>query len=188
MSILQLLNQHPVIAAVKDTESLNAALLSDCKIISVLYGNICNIGAIVQQIKKAEKYAFIHVDLLDGTSNKEIVINFLKIVTTADGIISTKASMIKAAKAQGFFGIHRMFLLDSISFHNIDKQVAQSNPDCVEILPGCMPKVLGWVSEKIDLPIIAGGLVCDLEDATSALNAGAVAVSTTNTGVWQLKF
>ncbi|QLK60447.1 glycerol-3-phosphate responsive antiterminator [Enterobacteriaceae bacterium Kacie_13] len=188
MSILQLLNQHPVIAAVKDTESLNAALQSDCKIISVLYGNICNIGAIVQRIKKADKYAFIHVDLLDGTSNKEIVINFLKIVTTADGIISTKASMIKAAKAQGFFGIHRMFLLDSISFHNIDKQVAQSNPDCVEILPGCMPKVLGWVSEKIDLPIIAGGLVCDLEDATSALNAGAVAVSTTNTGVWQLKF
>ncbi|MCD1127479.1 glycerol-3-phosphate responsive antiterminator [Jinshanibacter sp. LJY008] len=188
MSILQLLKQHPVIAAVKDTESLNTALESDCKIISILYGNICNIGTIVQRIKKADKYAFIHVDLLDGTSNKEIVINFLKLVTAADGIISTKASMIKAAKAQGFYGIHRIFLLDSISFHNIDKQVAQSNPDCIEILPGCMPKVLGWVAEQIDLPIIAGGLVCDHEDATNALNAGASAVSTTNTGVWQLKF
>ncbi|SQI42753.1 Glycerol-3-phosphate responsive antiterminator [Leminorella richardii] len=187
MSILSLLNQHPIIAAVKDTESLNTALQSECKIISVLYGNICNIGTIVQKIKKAGKFAFIHVDLLDGTSNQEIVINFLKLVTDADGIISTKASMIKAAKAQGFYGIHRLFLLDSISFHSIDKQVAQSKPDCIEILPGCMPKVLGWVAESVNLPIIAGGLVCDREDATNALNAGAVAVSTTNTGVWQLK-
>ncbi|MBW7982282.1 glycerol-3-phosphate responsive antiterminator [Enterobacillus tribolii] len=187
MSLNQILAQHPIIAAVKDTESLDAALQSDCKIISVLYGNICNIGTIVQRIKKAEKYAFIHVDLLDGTSNKEIVINFLKIVTAADGIISTKASMVKAAKAQGFYCIHRMFLLDSISFHNVGKQAAQSAPDCIEILPGCMPKVLGWVAEKVDLPIIAGGLVCDHEDAAAALKAGAIAISTTNRDVWAFK-
>ena len=186
MPLIHLLKQNPVIAAVKDQESLHLALQSDSLFISVLYGNICTITGIIQQIKKAKKYAFIHVDLLEGTSNKEIVINFLKMVTDADGIISTKASMVKAARAQGFFAIHRMFLVDSISYHNIDKQVAQSNPDCVEILPGCMPKVLGWVAEKINLPIIAGGLVCDGEDANVALSAGALAISTTNRGVWEL--
>ncbi|WP_410201845.1 glycerol-3-phosphate responsive antiterminator, partial [Escherichia coli] len=126
------------------------------------------------------------VDLLEGASNKEVVIQFLKLVTEADGIISTKASMLKAARAEGFFCIHRLFIVDSISFHNIDKQVAQSNPDCIEILPGCMPKVLGWVTEKIRQPLIAGGLVCDEEDARNAINAGVVALSTTNTGVWTL--
>ncbi|HEY1845950.1 MAG TPA: glycerol-3-phosphate responsive antiterminator [Buttiauxella sp.] len=186
MSLMPLLKQHPLIAAVKDNQSLQLALASDCKFISVLYGNICTITGIVQQIKKADKYAFVHVDLLEGTSNKEIVINFLKLVTTADGIISTKASMVKAARAQGFFAIHRLFIVDSISYHNIDKQVAQSNPDCIEILPGCMPKVMKWVTDKIDLPVIAGGLVCDAEDANNALNAGALAIATTNTGVWQL--
>lgn len=186
MSLMTLLKQHPLIAAVKDDESLQLALESDCKFISVLYGNICTITGIVQKIKKADKCAFVHVDLLEGTSNKEIVINFLKVVTTADGIISTKASMVKAAKAHGFFAIHRLFIVDSISYHNIDKQVAQSCPDCIEILPGCMPKVLKWVTEKINLPIIAGGLVCDAEDANNALNAGARAIATTNTGVWQL--
>ncbi|HEY3588664.1 MAG TPA: glycerol-3-phosphate responsive antiterminator [Buttiauxella sp.] len=186
MPLMSLLKQNPVIAAVKDTESLQTALKSDCLFISVLYGNICTISTIVQQIKKANKYAFIHVDLLEGTSNKEIVINFLKLVTQADGIISTKASMVKAARAQGFFTIHRLFLVDSISYYNIDKQVAQSNPDCIEILPGCMPKVLGWVAEKIPLPIIAGGLVCDEEDANAALSAGAQAISTTNQSVWEL--
>ena len=94
--------------------------------------------------------------------------------------------MLKAARAEGFFCIYRLFIVDSISFHNIDKQVAQSNPDCIEILPGCMPKVLGWVTEKIRQPLIAGGLVCDEEDARNAINAGVVALSTTNTGVWTL--
>ena len=170
----------------KDNASLQLAIDSECQFISVLYGNICTISNIVKKIKNAGKYAFIHVDLLEGASNKEVVIQFLKLVTEADGIISTKASMLKAARAEGFFCIHRLFIVDSISFHNIDKQVAQSNPDCIEILPGCMPKVLGWVTEKIRQPLIAGGLVCDEEDARNAINAGVVALSTTNTGVWTL--
>lgn len=49
-----------------------------------------------------------------------------------------------------------------------------------------MPKVLGWVTEKIRQPLIAGGLVCDEEDARNAINAGVVALSTTNTGGWTL--
>ncbi len=181
-----LLNKHHVIAAVKDDSSLNAALTSQCQIIFILYGTICNIGQLVEKIKNAKKYAFIHVDLLDGSSNKEVVINFLKDVTKADGIISTKSSMIKAAKAQGFYTVHRLFVLDSISYHNIEKQISQSHPDCIEILPGCMPKVLGWVAQKVKLPIIAGGLVCDKEDAEAALKAGAIAISTTNAGVWEI--
>lgn len=77
-------------------------------------------------------------------------------------------------------------MLIQFRFTTLDKQVAQSNPDCIEILPGCMPKVLGWVTEKIRQPLIAGGLVCDEEDARNAINAGVVALSTTNTGVWTL--
>ncbi|GDR78250.1 antiterminator regulatory protein [Escherichia coli] len=128
MPLLHLLRQNPVIAAVKDNASLQLAIDSECQFISVLYGNICTISNIVKKIKNAGKYAFIHVDLLEGASNKEVVIQFLKLVTEADGIISTKASMLKAARAEGFFCIHRLFIVDSISFHNIDKQVAQSNP------------------------------------------------------------
>ena len=149
MPLLHLLRQNPVIAAVKDNASLQLAIDSECQFISVLYGNICTISNIVKKIKNAGKYAFIHVDLLEGASNKEVVIQFLKLVTEADGIISTKA-------------------------------------DCIEILPGCMPKVLGWVTEKIRQPLIAGGLVCDEEDARNAMKAGVAALSTTNTDVWTL--
>ncbi len=75
MPLLHLLRQNPVIAAVKDNASLQLAIDSECQFISVLYGNICTISNIVKKIKNAGKYAFIHVDLLEGASNKEVVGN-----------------------------------------------------------------------------------------------------------------
>ncbi len=185
-SFLNAIEEYPIIAGIKDHKGLEQVIQSDCNIVFVLYGNILNIGEIVQRIKNHGKLAFIHVDLLDGSSHSEVVISFLKKHTTADGIISTKAPMIKAAKSHGFYTIHRFFLIDSMTFHNIDKQIAVSNPDCIEILPGCMPKVIGWVMQKVNLPLIAGGLVCEKEDVVAALKAGANAISSTNPEVWSL--
>ncbi|MGQ7790308.1 glycerol-3-phosphate responsive antiterminator [Shigella flexneri] len=175
-----------MIAAVKDNASLQLAIDSECQFISVLYGNICTISNIVKKIKNAGKYAFIHVDLLEGASNKEVVIQFLKLVTEADGIISTKASMLKAARAEVFSVFITCLLLIRFRFTTLISKLRNRIRIVLRSLPGCMPKVLGWVTEKIRQPLIAGGLVCDEEDARNAINAGVVALSTTNTGVWTL--
>lgn len=185
MPLLHLLRQNPVIAAVKDNASLQLAIDSECQFISVLYGNICTISNIVKKIKNAGKYAFIHVDLLEGASNKEVVIQFLKLVTEADGIISTKASMLKAARAEGFSVFIACLLLIQFRFTTLISKL-RNRIRIVLRSCCCMPKVLGWVTEKIRQPLIAGGLVCDEEDARNAINAGVVALSTTNTGVWTL--
>lgn len=185
-NFLGILQDNPIIAGIKDSTGLEAVLESDCKIVFILYGSILDIGEIVRKIKNSGKMAFINVDLLDGFSSKEIVVKYLKQHTQADGILSSKASMIKAAKAQGFFTIHRFFLIDSFSFHNLDKQIEISRPDCIEILPGCVPKVITWVMEKIDIPLIAGGLVCEKDDVVAALRAGASAISSTNMEVWSM--
>ncbi|GAA0182603.1 glycerol-3-phosphate responsive antiterminator [Clostridium sediminicola] len=183
---LESLEENPIVACVKNDEGLNKVIESECTIVFILYGNIVNIGDIVKKVKDSNKLAFIHVDLLEGSSHKDVVIDFVKKHTEADGIISTKAHMIKSAKTHGIYAIHRFFLVDSMSFHNLTKLIAQSQPDCIEILPGCMPKVIGWVMDKVKVPVIAGGLVCDKEDAIAALNAGATAISTTNTDVWTM--
>jgi glycerol uptake operon antiterminator len=74
--LLHLLRQNPVIAAVKDNASLQLAIASECQFVSVLYGNICTISGIVQKIKQAGKYAFVHVDLLEGPSTKKWSFSF----------------------------------------------------------------------------------------------------------------
>lgn len=143
-----------------------------------------SIRRIVETLKAAGKTVFVDVDLLDGFSSKPVVVDFLKANTRADGVLSSKAVIVRAAKTAGLLAIHRLFLIDSFSYNNLPKQVSLSGADAIEILPGCMPRVISWIREDTDLPLIAGGLVCDKEDVIGALGAGATAVASSNRDVW----
>lgn len=184
-TLLQLLRANPIIASITDEEGLRKALESRCGIIFVLFGNICNIASIIKRIHDARKLALVHCDLVEGISSKEIVVDYLKNTVKADGIISAKASLLKAAKKKQIYTVHRFFLIDSLSFNSLPKQYACSQADIIEIMPGCIsPKVLAWVREKMRLPLIASGLVCDRHDALAALEAGATAISTSSYEIW----
>ena len=67
-----------------------------------------------------------------------------------------------------------------MALFNVEKQFPLDYADAIEILPGIMPKIIKRFAGLTDKPIIAGGLISDQDDAQSALNAGASAVSTTN--------
>ncbi|MDF2820985.1 MAG: glycerol-3-phosphate responsive antiterminator, GlpP [Clostridiales bacterium] len=178
------MDESPIIAAVKDMDGLHRCLESESKIIFILFGDICNIIDIVNKIKSEGKIAIVHVDLINGLSTKEISVDYIKNNTEADGIISTKQALIKRAKELHLFTVFRFFVIDSMAFENIQRQSETVKPDYVEILPGVMPKVIKRLSSMISIPIIAGGLISDKEDAMSALSAGAVSISTTNQKVW----
>ena len=183
--LIDILKKNPVIAAVKDETGLRAALTSKSAVIFVLFGNICNIASIVSRIHQAEKLAIVHFDLVEGASSKEIVVDYLKNTAKVDGLISTRGAILKAAKNKRLHTIHRFFLVDSLSFYSLPKQYANSQADLIEIMPGCItPKVMQWVQDMMRVPMIASGMVCDTEDAVSALKAGAVAVSSTSPKVW----
>lgn len=184
--IEKILLLHPVIASIKDESDLEAVLRVECPVVFVLFGSLLTIADIVSKLKDNGRTVFVDVDLVDGFSNKPVVIDFLREQTQADGVLSTKAPMVKYAKSVGFFGIHRLFLVDSFSYHNVPKQVQLSGADAAEILPGCIPRVLSWLREDTKIPLIAGGLVCDKQDVMGALGAGAIAIASSNRGVWQM--
>ena len=180
-----MIEANPVIAAVKDLDGLSACCsLDEIRVVFVLFGDICNIGEIVKQIKDAGKTVMVHVDLISGLSGKEVAVDFIKEHTQADGIISTKPTLIRRARELSLYTTLRVFVLDSMAFENIQKQMAVARPDVIEILPGLMPKVIKRVCRLVKVPVIAGGLIADKEDVMSALSAGAISVSTTNPNVW----
>lgn len=150
----------------------------------ILFGDICNISAIVGQIKESDKVAMVHIDLITGLSSKEVAVDFIRNNTSADGIISTKPALIKRARELSLYTTLRVFVLDSMAFENIEKQMSVARPDIIEILPGLMPKVIRRVCRLVKVPVIAGGLISDKEDVMAALSAGAISVSTTNQKVW----
>ena len=126
------------------------------------------------------------MDLLGGIGSKEIAVDFMKEQTRADGIISTRLTLLKRAKELGMFTVFRVFILDSMALKNISKQAEQAKPDIMEILPGIMPKITQQIVQKISVPIICGGLISDKEDIIGAISAGAAAISSTNPNVWKL--
>ena len=175
----RLLREDTLIPAVKSTEELDRVLLGKKKLVFVLFGDILSIPDIVARLKASDKMVLVHLDLIEGLNSKDVAVDFLVRNTMADGILSTKANLVKHAKSQGLLTVQRFFVLDSMALFNIEKQFPLNYADAVEILPGLMPKVIRRLAGLIDQPIIAGGLISDREDVTAALNAGAVAVSTT---------
>ncbi len=178
------LEDSPIIAAIKDGEGLKKCVESDSRVIFILYGDIITIPNIVATVKAAGKIAMVHIDLITGLSSKEITVDFLKKYTQADGIITTKPNLIKHAKELGFYTILRLFLIDSMAYENIDRQVKNAKPDVIEVLPALMPKIVSKVCRLSPIPVIAGGLVSDKEDIMSILDTGVVSISSTNEKVW----
>lgn len=177
---------NPIIAAVKDDEGLEKCLKSsEICVVFILYGEVSNIAKIVEKIKKAGKTAVVHMDLVAGLSSKVEAVDFIAGYTQADAIISTRIEQVKRAKDLSLSTIYRIFLIDSKVLDKLNHRIKEV-ADFVEILPGLMPKMITMLSKKLNVPIIAGGLISDKEDVLAALDAGAVAISSTNEKVWKM--
>ena len=180
------LSENPIIMAIKDDEGLKACLkLKEACIVFVLYGEVATIADITAQLKAAGKMVMIHMDLIVGLSTREEAVDFIEKYTRADGVISTRLEQIKRGKQLGLSTIYRIFVIDSKALSNLNRHIGDY-ADIVEILPGLMPKVISRMKRELGVPIIAGGLIADKEDVIQALNAGAVAISTTNEDVWNM--
>ena len=185
-SFREAIENTPIIPAVKDEESLEVCLKSDSSVIFILFGDICSIADIVERIKEKGKLAMVHMDLIAGLGSKEVSVDYIKKRTRADGIITTKPILVKRAKELGLAAVLRFFIIDSMALANLSRQTREARPDCIEVLPGVMPKVIRKITKENKIPLIAGGLISDKEDVCNALDAGAVAVSATNTKIWFL--
>ena len=179
------LERCPVIAGVNNDELLTQLKDSQCEIAYILYGDICNIHDIVDQVISYGKVPIVHIDLINGLASREISVDFIKKYTNAAGIISTKPHMIRRGNELDLITIQRFFMIDRTNYHNIKRQLKEASPDIVEVMPAGLTKMIEYVMEEIgNRPLIASGLVVERSYVTGALSAGAIAVSTTNTDIW----
>ena len=186
MTMLELLEESPIIAAIKSWEGLEKSLKSECKVVFVLFGTICDIDQIVARIKDAGKVAIVHVDMIQGLSTKRVAVDFIAHNTRADGIISTKNTLVEHAKEMGLYAIQRTFVVDSIALDTLKKQIEMFRPDAVEIMPGVMPKIIKSLRGSTDIPLIAGGLISEKKEVLELFATGADAISTTKQELWYI--
>jgi glycerol uptake operon antiterminator len=173
----------PVIAAVNERH-LEKALGSPVDVIFLLGCSILSIKENIEAAHKKNKRIFVHIDLADGIGKDKAGVEFLA-RSGADGIISTKAMLIKSAKEHGLVTVQRFFALDSQGVESISDMLMNTSPDFIEIMPGVIGKIIERFSNE-KTPLISGGLIETKADVTTALNLGAFAVSTGKEELWYI--
>ena len=152
-NIIDALERTPIIAAT-DSLGWQKAHMSDVEVLFHLNANIMTIESDIKKAKANNKYIFVHIDLAEGSGKDSTGIKWLSQLGV-DGIISTKAQLIRSAKDCGLTAIQRFFVLDSKGMNSISEMIDTTRPDLIEIMPGVIPKALSLFSEK-GIPVIAG--------------------------------
>ena len=184
---IEALKACPVIAAARDEREAELAALSHAGVVFLLGGTIMTLPQMVETAKSSGKPVFVHLDLVSGLGHDAAAAFWCAQVAKPDGLISTRAAILRKAREQGLITIQRLFAMDSSAIGSGAKQAQLNKPDMVEILPGLVPKAVRMLREQLpELPIIAGGLVTQIDEIRAMLGAGALGVSTGERALWAL--
>ncbi len=188
MYIEYLLKKKPIIGAIKQIEDLEQVPQEKIAVLFVLRSKLSNLDKIVEKAEELDVLFFLHMDMVKGIGNDKEAIRYLAEMGV-DGIVTTKSYLIKAAKKENLIAIQRLFLLDSESLRTGVNIINNTKPDLIEVLPGLVvPDMIDTLREKIEIPIIAGGLIRNQAQAEEILAEDVVGLSTSDKGLWQLDF
>lgn len=178
------LKARPIIAAVRDSASLEAACRSNANVIFLLGGRLLELEDWVGHAHEHGKRVLLHLDLCEGLGRDAAAVAYCAARIRPDGVISTRAPLIKCADECGLETVQRMFLMDSQSLLSGVKLLKNSPCALVEVLPGLVPKAISFIGAELGRPVIAGGMITTRAEVEQALSAGAVAVSTSCAYLW----
>ena len=183
--ILDCLECDPVIAAIRD-DRWQEAIDSPAQVLFYLSAEVLTVAERIRQAHEAGKYVLVHADLAEGIGKDRAGLRYLA-QCGADGILSTKAQLIRYAKELDLIAVQRFFVLDSRGMESIDEMLRTSCPHLMEIMPGVIGKAIRRFSSG-PIPVIAGGLLQTKAEVTEALRSGATAVSTGQEALVSIKF
>lgn len=186
-SLKKILIRNPVISAVKDDVALKRFLNSPNEVVFILYGDIISLNDKVNDVIKAGKIPFVHLDMINGLASNPVVVEyFSKTFHKQCGVITTKSNIAKKALDSNIRVVQRYFMLDSLSVESAIDGLGKVRTDAIEIMPGIIPRVIGQINQKTNVPIIAGGLIQTQADVEKLLSSGAISVSTSKHELWHL--
>ncbi|GIP16577.1 glycerol uptake operon antiterminator regulatory protein [Paenibacillus montaniterrae] len=180
----QHMDELPIIASITKPEQIEAVLKSKVKRVNLMTGDMMTLSSIVSELHKAGKQVHVHLEMVSGLGRDLSAVQYLSKTFGIDGIVSTKSNMIAAARQVGIGSIQRIFAIDTAAVETAIKMIGQVQPDEVELMPGLMPRVIRDLKQKINSPLIVGGLIRHEEEIRQALANGADYVSIGDKRYW----
>ncbi|OIJ22447.1 glycerol-3-phosphate responsive antiterminator GlpP [Anaerobacillus alkalidiazotrophicus] len=178
-------NGQKILPAAHNLRDLEQMVNSNLTYIVLLNSHIGQLKSLVQLAKGKGKKLLLHADLVQGLRNDEYAAQFLCQDIKPTGLISTRKNVVLTAKKHGLISVQRLFLLDSIALESSYKLLETTKPDFIEVLPGVMPHIINEVYKKTGIPIVAGGLIREKREINEAIEAGAIACTTSRKELWK---
>jgi glycerol uptake operon antiterminator len=183
--VKRLLEQTRIIPAIRDREYIPAATASPARIVWLLFGTPLTLGDIAHTLRSAGKLPVANLDLLTGFAQDADGVALLAELGIS-GIVSTRQSALRAARAHGLMAVQRTFIVDSIAVGNVTRSLQHFLPDAMELLPAiAAPLVMPLLRDVCSyLPVIATGLVTSLRQVEELVGGGVSSVATSNSSLW----
>ncbi len=156
---------------------------------SYTYGILMNfqlaqLKGLVDACHQKGKKILIHSELIKGLSHDEYGAIFLIQELKVDGIISSKPKVIEVCKKRKVIGIFRFFLKDSMSLEQSIALTLKIEPVYLEVLPASCTDMIEVIKKAVNSEILMGGLIQNINQVNKCLDAGAIAVTTSNPELW----
>jgi len=129
-------------------------------------------------VKQRGKKVIIHLDLIKGLKSDDYAVEYIINDLDVDGVISVKSSVIDKVKKLGKIAIQRIFIIDTQSYVKSIRLIKSSKPDYIEMLPGCLFKMIKRMKEDLEVDVIVGGLIETNEEYLEAIKSGAISITT----------
>lgn len=186
-TLLNRLNTHKMVAAVKEPKHIELAIKHKDKLSAVLLmtGTILTVKRYVDFIQSEGLPVILHVEKIGGLNMDRDGIEFVKKNVQPTAIVTTRNGIIKKAKSTGLFVIQRIFLIDTEVYQKLMKEPELIQADMIEIMPCRAPDFLKKFTQTCPVPVLTGGLLTEPEHAKEALQHGVMAVTTSNTNIWE---
>ncbi|MFI2858667.1 glycerol-3-phosphate responsive antiterminator [Paenibacillus sp. JSM ZJ436] len=174
----------PIIASITSIDQIEAAVNSSVERVILMAGDIMNLSSIVKSLHDSGKKVFVHLEMVGGLGRDHSAVQYIAERFGVDGIVTTKTNAVNAARQAGILSIQRVFAIDSAALETAVKMIRQARPDEVELMPGLMPRVIQEMKQKIEQPLIVGGLIRTEEEIKQALASGANHLSIGSVEYW----
>ncbi len=154
-------------------------------VVFILKSDLQQLRRQLNAYQRAGKTVYVDMDFVDGLSDGEAAVAFLKGLGV-DGLISVKIKNFHACRKLGLPFVLRVFALDSRAVEKAFEQVISNDVDMVEILPGCAALKIGSRFKSAGIRVVAAGLVSSQNELRELLSV-VDGVSTSSRELWRVK-
>ncbi len=185
MSLGGRLTRHPVIATIYGVEQIDEFIDSAAEVGIVANVDLRKLHRVAAALTKAGKYVIVNIDSCDGLSQDKGGVEYLADIGVTS-LVSTRVATIQRGNRAGLVTMQKVFVTDRSTWPRSLNALQQSDPNLVQLMPAAMLARLSQQDRKALPPIVASGFVCNEADAREALKHGALAISTSDSTMWNM--